>query len=327
MSQEFDLIAKHETEFAAASDDRELALRKQILDFVVLAVVCNVIFSIILAVFLVRDITARLKVLSDNAIRLAAHQPLERLPAGFDEISKLDEVFHEMAGALDESAKSKQEMVNMLTHDLRSPLAAIQGSLDILDAGQAGTLNDRGERLVKLAHRNSLRMLALINDLLDIEKIASNAMQIEKAPVAVADVFEEVKLSTADWIEEHDIRLSIQDTDNVVIADRDRLIRVVFNLVSNAIKFSPKGGEIRLHSRQIGPEVEVTVSDQGRGIPAKDLRLVFDRFQQLQSDKSKGGSGLGLYICQKIISLHDGKIWVTSEVGKGSVFHFTLTAA
>jgi signal transduction histidine kinase len=327
VSKELLLVAKHESDFASSSDDRQAQIRKKVLNYAVLAIAGNVIFSLVLAIFLVRNVTSRIKILSDNAIRLAANQPVERLPAGNDEIGQLDRVFHEMADALAESARSKQEIVNMLTHDLRSPLAAIHGTLEILQVGQGGNLSERGEKLVKLANHNSARMMGLINDLLDIEKIFSNMMTIEKDKVCLAQIFEEVRVNTADWIEEHGIRLNIMDTDLFVTADCEKLSRVVFNLVSNAIKFSPKGGTIGLAAKQVGADVEVTVSDQGLGIPPEMVKRVFDRFQQVDSNKKTGGSGLGLYICHVIVGLHGGKIWVTSEVRKGSVFHFTLPAA
>ena len=327
VTNELLLVAKHESDYASTSDVRQAQIRNKVLNYAVLAVAGNVIFSLVLALFLVRNVTSRIKILSDNAIRLAANQPVERLPAGNDEIGQLDRVFHEMASALAESARSKQEIVNMLTHDLRSPLAAIQGTLEILEVGQEGDLSARGEKLVKLANHNSLRMMGLINDLLDIEKLFSNMMTIEKEKVCLAEIFEEVRANTADWIEEHGIRLRVMDTELFVLADREKLSRVVFNLVSNAIKFSPKGGIIGLAAKKNGADVEVTVSDQGLGIPPDMLKRVFDRFQQVDSKKKSAGSGLGLYICQVIVDLHGGRIWVTSEIGNGSIFHFTLPAA
>ncbi|MGH9549931.1 MAG: sensor histidine kinase, partial [Terriglobales bacterium] len=324
VNEQIVIAAKSAREYADSSNKRQAFIRSQILNTALFASLGTMIFSIFLAIFFTRTVTSRLEAMTENTRRLAEGEPLRRRLYGDDEIAELDRVFHKMAGSLEEAARMKEELVAMLTHDLRSPLTAIKGSLEMLQV-ESDHQNERMQRLVNLAERNSVRMMSLIDDLLDIQKIKSGMMQIGMEQVCLAEIFEEVIGSVSDWIIEHDIHLNVQDTDLFVTGDHGKLTRVVFNLVSNAIKFSPSGGTIALSAKKSGDQIEVTVSDEGPGIPQDMLQAVFERFQQVDNNdtRAKGGSGLGLAVCQAIITLHGGAIWVTSEIGKGSVFHFT----
>jgi len=216
----------------------------------------------------------------------------------------------------------------MLTHDLRTPLTFIQGYLEMQKQGLLGESNERGQKLVRLADRNSFHMMGLINDLLDSQKIESDMLTIEQEEVCVAELFEAVRMTTEDWVAEHGIKFNIQDSDLFVTGDQEKLTRVLLNLVSNAVKYSKDGDTISLGAQMTGNFVEMTVADQGPGIPKDMLKAVFERFRQVQGDsQASKGSGLGLAICKQLVNLHGGKIWVTSERNKGSVFHFTIPAA
>ena len=330
--KELSLVAQHEREFTEISNSRQTEIRNRVLQYALIAVFFNVIFSILLAIFLVKGVTSRLKIMSDNARLVAINEPLNPLLVGTDEIAELDRTFHWMNEALKQSARSRQEVFDMLTHDLRSPLTAIQGCLEMLTMHQEdkfGSLTERGERLVQLMARNSSLMMGLINDLLDLEKIDAGLFVLNTEPVCLAEVFEEVHALVAEWIQTHDIHIVMEDTALFVAADQALVTRVVYNLVSNAIKYSAAGGTIKVGVQEIGARVEVTVTDTGRGIPEHLLESIFDRFRQIDdgAHKPKGGSGLGLTICKAIITLHGGDIWVTSKVGEGSTFHFTLLKA
>ena len=328
-SQDFLLAAQNEREFAQRSSKRQAALRERMVNNVLIACALNAIFCLLMAVFFVRNITSRLKVLNDNTRRVSVHKPLNKPLSGNDEIAELDRVFHRMATSIEDAARMRQEFVNMLTHDLRSPLTAILGTLEILEAGRAGTLDEHGERLVKLADRNGDRMMRLINDLLDVEKMSSGMLVMSIDDVCLDELLENVKASVDAWIEEHGIKLTLEDTGLFVKADGEKLERVVFNLVANAIKYSPTGGTISISAKEEGANVEVIVADQGQGIPTNQHENIFERFNQahIGDGKEQGGSGLGLTICRSIITLLGGRIWVTSELGKGSQFHFTLPKA
>ena len=325
MSHEMTIFAQHEKDVADSSHTRQAELRQQIVVYAVLAVVFSILFSAAIAAFVVKRITSRIGVVNDNAFRLGADQPLHPPMKGNDEIAQLDNMFHRMADEIQETARTKEDMVNMLTHDLRTPLTSIQGCFTMLDEGMLGTLNERGESMVKLADRNSMRMMNLINDLLDVQKIKSGMMTIETEDVELSTVFKEVRLNFEDWMKEHDLKMEVEETDLCVKADAEKLSRVLYNLVGNAFKFSPKGATIKMSAQKVGNVAQVSVKDEGRGIPKEAQKTIFDRFQQVKNDgESKGGSGLGLAICQMIVELHGGKIWVESEPGKGSVFTFTL---
>jgi signal transduction histidine kinase len=212
----------------------------------------------------------------------------------------------------------------MITHDLRTPLSTINNVLDFFENGTYGTFDAKGRNYVLMAKRNADRMVALINDLLDIEKIKSGMMQLEIDTVSLSRCFSNCQAASLGLAEEMAVKLEFAPTEITVEADEQRLDRVLSNLVANAIKYSPKGTTVKVSADQQRNAVAIRVEDQGPGIPPDMLEAVFERFQQVGgSSKSKGGSGLGLTICKAIVELHGGKIWVESR-GQGSTFIFTL---
>jgi len=322
ITEELAIVASHEKALADAEGARQTEFRQRILRLSLLVMALNVLASFFLAIYLFREITSRLAVISVNAKRFASGKELQPALTGTDEIAELDKAFRRMAKDVENTANQRQELVNMLTHDLRSPLTTIQGFFDLLSTGAFGELNQEGEKFVKLAERNSSVMMLLINDLLDIEKIKSGLMTLNTDDVEVESLFDEVRENTATWIAQHDMQLVIEDTSFVVHVDAEKINRVLFNLVSNAVRYSRSGNKITISAHRHNNDVEIQVADQGTGIPADKLETIFDRFQQ--GSEGAKGSGLGLSICRSIVHLHNGKIWVTSHVGKGSTFHFTI---
>lgn len=225
--------------------------------------------------------------------------------------------------------RTKQEVVAMITHDLRAPLTTIRHVIDMLHGGTLGTLDERGVQMCVAADRSALRMLSLINDLLDIEKIKAGMMQLVLNNVKLAEIFEHSAHSVAAFAEGQNVRLNMVPTSLSVNVDRDRIVQVLVNLISNAVKFSPPQSTITVKAESKNGLSEVSVIDQGRGIPKEMLDSVFERFQQVEKGDSlvKGGTGLGLAICKEIVLLHGGAIVVRSEPGHGSTFTFTLPLA
>jgi len=219
--------------------------------------------------------------------------------------------------------KLRQEVMAMITHDLRTPLATINNVLDFFENGTSGTFDEKGHRYVQMAKRNADRMVSLINDLLDIEKIKSGMMQLEIDSVRLSRCFANCEMISAAIAEESGVKLLFESTEIFIEADEQRLDRVLTNLVANAIKYSPKGKTVTISAHRQKNAVMVRVQDQGPGIPADMLESVFERFQQVGAAKTKGGSGLGLTICKAIVEMHGGKIWVESA-DQGSTFIFTL---
>jgi PAS domain S-box-containing protein len=225
-----------------------------------------------------------------------------------------------------QAERMKQEVVAMVTHDLRTPLATIQNFLEFLEDGFYGSVNEKGAKYLVLAQRNSDRMISLINDLLDIEKIKSGMMEIDLIELPLGKSFDLCRELQTSYADQLGVKLDFHPTNLIVNADEDRLARVLSNLVSNALKYSPRGGTVSIWAERQGKMAYIVVQDQGPGVPANMLESVFDRFQQVRGHgpKTKGGSGLGLAICKAIVELHGGKIWLKSEEGKGSAFTFSL---
>jgi PAS domain S-box-containing protein len=225
-----------------------------------------------------------------------------------------------------EIERMKQEFVAMVSHDLRTPLTSIQGFLTLLQTGMYGSLNENGSQNLDIAEANISRLIGLINDLLDIEKMESGKLKMEMRNIDMDTVFERSVGAVIGFADQQRVKLVSEETDLMAYGDSDRLIQVLVNLLSNAIKFSPKESIVRLQAVAFDDYVEVRVIDQGRGVPAEYRDVIFERFQQVKTSDAtkKGGSGLGLAICKAIIEGHDGKIGVDSEEGKGSTFWFRV---
>jgi PAS domain S-box-containing protein len=225
-----------------------------------------------------------------------------------------------------EIERMKQEFVAMVSHDLRTPLTSIQGFLTLLETGMYGELSPNGSENLQIAGANISRLIALINDLLDIEKMESGKLKMELRNCALSEVFERSIGGVIGFAEQQQVGIAADETNLVAFADRDRLVQVLINLISNAIKFSPKGSVVRVEASTVDNFAEIRVIDKGRGVPAEYRDVIFERFQQVKSTDAtkKGGSGLGLAICKAIVEGHGGKIGVESEEGQGSTFWFRI---
>jgi two-component system, OmpR family, sensor histidine kinase VicK len=182
---------------------------------------------------------------------------------------------------------------------------------------------------VRLAERNSVRLTALINDILDFERLDSGRVEMHFAAVDLQMLVEQSFESVRAFADDQGISLASRPTQTRIWADSDRIVQVLVNLLSNAIKFSTAGGEVRVWAEEQGSRVRILVKDQGRGIPATHRQRIFERFVQVEaSDKrDQGGTGLGLAICKAIVEHHGGRIGVDSGEGAGSTFWFELPAA
>lgn len=221
--------------------------------------------------------------------------------------------------------KLKQEVMAMITHDLRTPLSVVSNVLSMLEEGVNGSLSEKSQRYVTMARRNSDRMISLVNDLLDVEKIKSGMVTLDIGTVSLDEAFEECEAICAGYAEEQMVELVFKTSGITIQADGKRLDRVLANLVSNAIKFSPEGKTVTVSAEDNADSVRIKVEDEGPGIPESMRESVFERFQQVSGSATagKGGSGLGLAICKGIVELHGGKIWVEGK-STGSIFVFSL---
>jgi signal transduction histidine kinase len=185
--------------------------------------------------------------------------------------------------------------------------------------------------MVSMMERNTQNLIELVNDLLDSAKIESGTLQLELATVELPALVGETCEAMGTMAAERGVKVDCHFPDDLpkVTADRAKLHRVLVNLVSNAVKFTPKGGSVDIHGEQQGRRVRVSVSDTGVGIAAEDLPHLFDKYEQGSSraPRRERGTGLGLYITRQLVELHGGKIEVESTVGKGSTFSFTIPIA
>jgi DNA-binding response OmpR family regulator/two-component sensor histidine kinase len=197
----------------------------------------------------------------------------------------------------------------------------------LLEGGVLGALPDQAKEMIAIARQNSDRLIRLINEILDLDKIEAGKMELKLERVEVTDLAQQALEGIRGFASSSSIELHARIGDNLTVnADRDRLVQVLTNLLSNAIKFSPASGAVELRAEVQGASVRFAVQDSGPGIPEHNRQLLFRKFQQLDSTDSrrKGGTGLGLAITKAIVEQHRGRIWVESEVGKGATFLFEL---
>jgi len=229
---------------------------------------------------------------------------------------------------LQELEDLRSTFTSMLVHDLRAPLAVIKGYVDLLEVRSAGPLSDKQARYLKATREASERMMRLIGDILDLSKLEAGKLSIERQPVDVAQFVAEMAERFQPLAAQRAIHLEVRVPNGLrpVPADARRIEQVLMNLLSNALKFTPKGGAITLDVVDRKDHVDIAVADTGPGIPQEELPLLFEKFGQTSSAKSAAGpgTGLGLVICRHLVEAHGGRIWVESEVGKGSRFVFSL---
>ncbi len=292
------------------------------------SVAASILLAMLLAKFFAGSISSRVAVLTDNTMRLSRGQSLNPLIEGTDELAHLDGVFHEVVDHMNELNRQKQELVALVSHELKSPLTSVSGLLSLLEAGAFGDLSDRGLHQIAGAEMDLARLMRLINDLLDIEKLEAGKLEMLCKDVLLSRVIKGALMSVQSFADVHEIRIETPPTSVSVHADEDRLIQVMVNFLSNAIKYSDDGQTILVSVLQSGDQVEVQVRDSGRGIPPQFRESVFERYTQVRREDAtvKGGSGLGLHVCKRIIEQLGGTIGVDSEEGKGSSFWIRLPA-
>jgi PAS domain S-box-containing protein len=223
--------------------------------------------------------------------------------------------------------RMKDEFISTVSHELRTPLTSLRGALGLLRGGALEERPEKSQQMLAIALNNTDRLVRLVNDILDLERISSGKSELHLTNVRAEDLLRRAASSYQAEPPEAGAQILFAPTDVSVWADPDRVLQVLRNLLSNAIKFSTSEGEIRMAVRSFDDnEALFEVRDQGRGIPADKLENIFDRFQQGDASDSRalGGTGLGLTICRRIINQHGGRIWATSAPGEGTTVHFTL---
>jgi PAS domain S-box-containing protein len=223
----------------------------------------------------------------------------------------------------------KSEFVSTVSHELRTPLTSIRGALGLLGSGLLGTIGDKGKRMLEIAVSNTDRLVRLINDILDIERIGSGKSELTRGHVDAHAVMVQALEGVLSMADQAGVKLAIERACGDLWGDTDRIVQTLTNLLGNAIKFSPRDTTVTLSGAANGSELVFCVSDQGRGVPDEKLESIFERFSQVDASDSrdKGGSGLGLAICQSIVRAHGGRIWAEKNDPVGSRFLFTIPLA
>lgn len=227
-----------------------------------------------------------------------------------------------------EAQKLKDNFVSVVSHELRTPLTSIRGSLGLLSSGVLGPLPEKGQRMFDVAVENTDRLVRLINDILDVQKMNSGHVELHKETCDSRVLIERAVNEMEGMAQDHGVTLKVAGEHVLLSADPDRMLRVLTNLLSNAIKFSDRGTAVWVSAKRRGDEVLFTVRDEGRGISVDQLDAIFGEFHQVDSSdtREKGGTGLGLAICKKIVEHHNGRIWAQSTPGEGSTFSFLVRA-
>ncbi|MGF1540591.1 MAG: ATP-binding protein [Pleurocapsa sp.] len=232
--------------------------------------------------------------------------------------------------------RMKDEFISVVSHELRTPLTSIHSSLKILATGKLGNLSIKGQRMLQIADEQTERLVRLVNNVLDLQRIQSGKVKMNKKACKVTDLMIEAVQTMQAMAQEQKVKLLVEPVLLTVWADYDYILQTLTNLISNAIKFSPPHSTVWLSAtresfsdrqgRGTISNIIFAVKDQGQGIPVDRLETIFERFQQVDSSDSrkKGGTGLGLAICRQIVEGHGGGIWAESTLGKGSTFYFTL---
>jgi PAS domain S-box-containing protein len=247
-----------------------------------------------------------------------------------------------------ERKQLENEFISLVSHELRTPMNSLIGALDLLSTGTLGELTDKGRQILDIATTNTERLIRLVNDILDLERMKSGKIAMRKTKCDAAQLMIQAAEVMQPLADHTQIQLQIQPCAVELWADADRILQTLTNLLSNAIKFSEPGQTVWMGAElippdappsqnQINPEASpsatsstpsllITIKDQGRGIPVDKLQSIFERFQQVDASDSrnKGGTGLGLAICRNIVEQHEGQIWVESRLGQGSTFYVSL---
>ena len=223
-----------------------------------------------------------------------------------------------------EAERIKSEFISVVSHELRTPLTSIRGSLGLILGAFATAIPEKAARLVHIAHQNCERLIPLINDILDIDKIASGKMRFEMQELPLAQAMRRVVEATEPFAQKYEAQLELVPMAHEVriSVDEDRFVQAMSNLISNACKFSPKRGKVIISASVARGQVHLSVTDSGPGIPEEFRGRIFERFSQADSSavRQAGGTGLGLHITRQIVERMNGRIGFDTQAGKGSTF-------
>ena len=294
------------------------------------AVIAAMTAAVLLSLFFSRRVVAPVRAMSDATQRIADGRYDERVEVkGEDELDQLAVRFNQMAEKLDQIEAMRRRLIGDVSHELRTPLTVIKGSMEGLMDGILPANHETFQQI----HKETDRIYHLVDDLQELSRVEAHAYQLDIRPLDVLSLVKTVTKRLAQPAEEKRIFLDFDLPADLphVLADEDRAIQILINLVGNAIKYTPENGDIKIFAKQLNDEIQISVRDTGVGIPPEHLEHIFDRFYRVDKSRSRqngGGSGIGLTIARSLVEAHGGRVWAESAgEGKGSIFHFTLPIA
>ena len=244
-------------------------------------------------------------------------------------VNRMSDELRRLYRELETASQHKSDFLANMSHELRTPLNAIIGFSQVLREEMVGDVNEKQAEYLDDILSSGHHLLSLINDVLDLSKVEAGQVELELAPFSLQEALERGVAMVRERALQDGVfvTLAANPDADVVSGDERRIRQVIFNLLSNAVKFTPAGGAVDVRATRANGEVSVSVADTGPGIAAEDLRRVFEEFQQTEAGIERGeGTGLGLALSKRLVELHGGRIWVDSELGRGSTFVFTLPA-
>ena len=244
-------------------------------------------------------------------------------------VNRMNDELRRLYTALEETSRHKSEFLASMSHELRTPLNAIIGFSEVLREEMFGPVNEKQAEYLDDIISSGNHLLSLINDVLDLSKVEAGQVELEVGPFSLREALERGVVMVREQATEDGVQVELSAGPEVDLVDGDerRIKQVIFNLLSNAVKFTPAGGEVDVSAIRINGEVRVSVADTGPGIAPGDRERIFEEFQQADMGLEHGeGTGLGLALSKRLVELHGGRIWLESELGRGSIFTFTLPA-
>jgi signal transduction histidine kinase len=244
-------------------------------------------------------------------------------------VNRTNDELRRLYTELEAASRHKSEFLASMSHELRTPLNAIIGFSQVLREGMFGPVNEKQAEYLDDIVSSGNHLLSLINDVLDLSKVEAGQVELEIGPFSLREALERGVVMVREQATEEGVQVGLTAGSEVDVVDGDerRIKQVIFNLLSNAVKFTPSGGEVDVTATRVNGEVRVAVADTGPGIAPDDHQRVFEEFQQTEAGlEQREGTGLGLALSKRLVELHGGRIWLESELGKGSTFVFTLPA-
>jgi len=303
--------------------------------------IIGIVLGILGALVMASRISGRIEKLTTLVKSITPGQVERRMEPRNDELSQLARELTGIREKLEELEHLKSVFISSISHQFKSPLTAIEGYIDFFIEGiDAGIGKAKQIKALNIMKHNASRLGRLINDVLDLAKTEAGQLEVKRQPLKVGEVLKERAGEFQPLARKKEIEIEVkEEKTGQVLGDREKLKKVIDNLLSNALKFNHRKGKVVIEAKETGGQagessgfVEVSISDTGCGIPETEISKVFDKFRRLAPENETTmeelkGPGLGLAIAKGIVEAHGGKIWVESELGKGSRFIFTLPKA